>query len=112
MKKACVLLVLVACGGGSSATPDAAPDSAATADASPDGADGCSGAQMVTVEGPAFPPDNTQAVMLTVVSHDATGAMCNQATGSGSEAQLAIATPPGGMVPAVLDVEDPRSHLK
>src|SRR5690242_5764866 len=95
------VLVLVACGGGSSATPDAAGDDDAMPDAMVDAAPGCDGAQMVTVEGPALPPDNAQSLALTVVSHDATGAVCNRATGSGAEAHIAIAMPPGGMITAV-----------
>jgi hypothetical protein len=94
------LLVLVACGGGSAATPDAPGSSDAMADAAP----GCGAAEMVTVEGPALPPGNTQSLAMTVVSHDATGAVCNRASGSGAEAHVAIATPAGGMVTAVLDV--------
>ncbi len=95
------LLLLVACGGGSSAMPDAPQGSD---DAMVDAAPGCEGAQTVTVEGPAAPPDNTRSIALTVVSHDASGAVCNRANGSGSEANVTIATPPGGMVTAVLDI--------
>lgn len=101
MKTCSWLLVLVACGGGSSMTPDASQGSD---DAMVDSDPGCSGAQMVTVEGPAAPPENTRSIAMTVVSHDATGAVCNRADGSGSEAHIAIATPPGGMVTAVFDL--------
>jgi hypothetical protein len=102
MMKCCWLLALVACGDdGASMTPDAAQGSA---DAIVDAAPGCDAAETVTVEGPAAPPDNTRSLALTVVSHDASGAVCNRATASGPEAHVSIATPPGGMVTAVLDI--------
>ncbi|MDB4954898.1 MAG: hypothetical protein JWO36_2467 [Myxococcales bacterium] len=101
MRSSVWLVGLLACRGGSEAKPDASPDSVAI-DAPVD-APGCGAAQPVTVEGPALPPGSTVTLDLTVVSHDANGAVCNRATASGSEASITIDTPPSGMITMIVN---------
>ncbi|HEY5921689.1 MAG TPA: hypothetical protein VIV11_08460 [Kofleriaceae bacterium] len=103
MNKLWCLILLVGCGDDANTMPDAGGDPPL------DGADvkDCSGAAAVTAVGPAFPPDEPVMATIALVSHDATGAMCGMKDGgSGSEAELMIDAPPGGMVTMVLEDDE------
>ena len=97
----------IACGDdGSSVRPDAPQASDAPTDS---GAD-CEAAAPVTVTGPTYDPD-TVTFTASLVSHDASGAMCGtKEAAAGSEASTTIDVPPGGMVTMVDEVFAPTKH--
>ena len=98
----------IACGDdGSSVRPDAPQASDAPTDS---GAD-CEAAAPVTVTGPTYDPD-TVTFTASLVSHDASGAMCGtKEAAAGSEASTTIDVPPGGMVTMVLVDGGDEHHL-
>jgi hypothetical protein len=99
--------LVCACGSSSSKAPDAGGDAAA--DAPGDGPQ-CAGGGAVTVRGPVVP--SSSQLTLAVTSHDATGALCNVVTGgSGSDAQMTIDAPPGGMVSMIVDESAGGRHV-